>query len=201
MKKSLFVLVLLLAVSMATTAFADTRFGKKGTLTASGSVSYDYDTTEMDIKGVPTTGETKDSELKFAPTVGYFVIDGLLVGGSLGYMSGTETTVVPGGKDVEVDSSLFGIQALVHYYYLLKGTLFLGGGGHVGYFSGSEGDIDMSGIGFGLQAGPTIAFGGKFGGYASLFATWDSLTLKEKDDAFESKTSGFGVGTELGIFF
>jgi hypothetical protein len=198
MKKSLFVLVLLLAVSMATTAFGDTRFGKQGTLTASGTISYDNDTAEAGVGD--QTGETKTSEFDFDPTVGYFVIDGLLVGGGLGYMSETETQVVKGGDDVETDSSAFGIQALVHYYYLLQGTLFLGGGGHIGYFSGSQGDNDMSGIGFGLQAGPTIAFGGKFGGYASLFATWDTVTLKGDND-FEVKTSGFGIGTELGLFF
>jgi len=188
MKKSLFVLVLLLAVSMATTSFADTRFGKKGTLTAAGSVSYSNDTADNGAS------EMKTSEIDFAPTVGYFIMDGLLIGGGLGYNSTTKEV----GNNEE-DTSALGVMAIVQYYYLLQGTLFLGGGAHVGYFSTDEG-TELSGIGFGVQAGPTIAFGGKFGGWVSLLATFDSMTLKGDNDV-EIDNTGFGVGTELGLFF
>lgn len=188
MKKSVFAVVLLLAVCMATAAFADTRFGKKGTWTAGGGISYANATAESG------GAEATVSSFDLAPGVGYFIIDGLAVGGSLGYNS---TTTEVG--DTSTDTSSMGISAMVHYYHLLQGTLFIGGGAHVGYFTQDEG-MDLSGIGFGVQAGPTLAFGGKFGGYVSLLANYDSLTLKGDNDA-EVKTSGFGVGTELGLFF
>lgn len=208
MKKSLFAIVLLLAVSMATTAFADTRFGQKGTWAVGGSAGFSSSSQDTGADDVPST-----TAITFSPAAGYFISNGLLIGLAPSY---TSTSYDSGASGADtVDSSTTGVSATVNYYHPLQGTLFIGGGAHLGYFTettpsltydsttglptGSS-DFDTSGIGFGAHAGPTLAFGGKFGGFASLLVTYDYVTMTGDGD-YESKNSSFGIGTELGIFF
>ena len=105
----------------------------------------------------------------------------------------------------DVDSSImgWGIAALVRYHHLLKGTLFLTAGAHVGFYgvsmSAGDNDASASGLGFGAHVGPTISFGGKFGGYFGAYLRYDSKDFE--DEGISVKNKPIGVLTELGLFF
>jgi hypothetical protein len=186
MKKSVFAVVLLVAVFMASASFADTRFGKKGTWAVGGGADIHYE----------TEGETFNISL--VPSVSYFIIDNLTLGVNALF---NRTSGEAGGTDFS--QSAWGIAALVRYHYLMKGTLFLTGGASVGFYGlgASVGDADASasGLGFGVHAGPTIAFGGKFGGYFGAYAYYDNKDFDDEGLAWKAKP--FGVMTELGLFF
>ena len=186
MKKSLFVLVLLLAVTMASAAFADTRFGKQGTWALGGGGDINYET------------ESETTNITLAPSISYFLMDNLTVGGniSINRSSGDAGGVDFSGMD-------WGVAALVRYHLGLMGTMFLTAGAHVGYYgtsvSAGDNDASASGLGFGAHVGPTLCFGGKFGGYFGAYLRYNSKDYEDEGIAVVHKP--IGVITELGIFF
>lgn len=186
MKKSVFAVVLLVAVFMATASFADTRFGKKGTWAVGGGGDINYE----------SEGETFNIFL--APSISYFIMDSLTIGANVLFQ---RTSGEAGG--VDFSQSTWGIAALVRYHYAMKGTLFFTGGAHVGFYGlGAEAggaDASASGLGFGVHAGPTLAFGGKYGGYVGGYVYYDNKDFDDEGLAWKSKP--FGVLAELGLFF
>jgi hypothetical protein len=203
-----------LAALMALTwpAQADTRFGKKGTLAVAGGAglmiqNHDVDKPDNVPQGAYKKADLKTFTLNFAPTVGLFIIDGLMIGVTPFYRINKKTSKVNGNK-TETDSERWGLAGAVRYYYPIKGTLFVNGGARLGYVGddnaiiGSGGQDNHNGFGFGLNGGVTIAFGGKFGGFVSALATFDYAMLSAKKKfASDRNDLDLGLMTELGIFF
>jgi hypothetical protein len=190
MKKVVFAVVMILTLSMATMAFADTNFGKKGTWAVGGAADINY---EM---------ESEAFNIMLAPSVSYFLIENLTLGlvPSFSRTSGSE-------GEVDWSHSSWGVAALVRYHYAMKGTLFLTGGAYVGFYGvgsssemgGQESDASASGLGFGAHVGPTLAFGGKYGGYVGAYLRYDHRDFE--DEGLSVKYKPVGVMTELGLFF
>jgi len=175
MKKFLFVPVVIVAMLIALPAQAgsSTRFAKSGTLMAGGWGAFDYDL------------DTETTSLQLNPVAAYFVIPGLAIGAQL--------PITYDGSNM-----FWGLSGLARYYYKLAGTMFLVGGGNLGYSLYNK--ADMSGFTFGGHGGLTIAFGDKYGGYVSFLAHIDNKTLNG-DGAAKLPDVPLGAMTELGLFF
>ncbi len=196
MRKLGFLVVLVLALAMSTSVFAKTKFAQRGKMVLSGGASLAIDSTKADSDGAEWFTTTK---LNIAPTFGYFVINGLLVGA---------TPVIGIVSPEEGDNTyIYGFGPTVAYYANLMGTMFMGGGATVFYAGTKTGDVSGSGYGLRLFGGPTLAFGGKFGGFVSLFAflqyVANSTEMESGGISVSSDYSDLdiGIGTDIGIFF
>lgn len=187
-------LALVMIMSLSTAAAAkegNTRFGKAGTITGSGAFELKNTSTTTEVSGFEADSSTFN--FKFIPQLGYFVINGLelKVGPIFNYTSWESD-----GADSSYKN--YGLTAGAAYHHLLQGTTFLTIGANLGYIGD---DNDTSSLLFGAQAGVTLAFGGKFGGFASLLAVLDYVSATQDVTPEVTTTNlGFGVMTALGIF-
>ncbi len=200
MKRLGFLVVLLLALAVSTSVFAKTKFAQRGKLTVSGSVGLVADSSKP---GEPDDAEwTTLTTLTLSPTIGYFVIDGLLVGGTptIGY-------VVPEEGD---NTFVYGLAPMVAYYANIMGTMFLGGGGALIFQGTSTGDNSTRDLGVRVFGGPTLAFGNKFGGFVSLYAFLTYLSCTSTVDLgipgkgtedIDSSEMDVGLLAEFGVYF
>ena len=213
MKQAFTTLFLVALIAVVSPARADTRFGKKGTLAIAGGAGLMIQNHDVDKPGTYPSGvpykkpDVKTFTLNLAPTVGFFIIDGLMVGVTPTYRI-TKSTTKGNGAKIEQDSERWGLAGAVRYYHALKGTLFVNGGARLGYVgddnavAGTGGRNNHNGFGFGLNGGVTLAFGGKFGGFVSALATFDYAMLSAKKKyASDRNDLDLGLMTELGIFF
>lgn len=198
MRKSVVFLATLVAViALASTAFAKekgaTKFAKKGTWTVSGDVAFQMHTEEYDNNG----GETDYTQFTLAPGIGYFLMNSL----ELRVSPVIETTKEESGNS-ESKTNAYGIKAGAWYYYPMQGTLYLGGGGDLGYLTGEKGGIDVGTFLLDLGAGVTISFGKNFGGFVSLNALFQyrSNSYDVAGSSIDSSDTGFGIMSGFGIF-
>jgi hypothetical protein len=196
MRKLGFLVVLALALTMSASVFAKTKFADRGKMALSGGASLTINSSKADADGAEWFTTTN---LTLAPTFGYFVINGLLVGA---------TPVIGISSPEEGDNTYtYGIGPTVAYFAKLMGSMFIGGGGTVFYAGTKTGDVSGSGYGVRLFGGPTLAFGGKFGGFVNLYAFFQySAHTTEMESAGITVSSdynqmGLGVGTDIGVFF
>ena len=178
-----------------------TDFGKKGKITFGGFAGYTMQTDEVDVKGAE---EEKTSTLNFGPAIGYFMMNNIEVGGILDYHSETWEQ-----GDADSTTSGYGLAGFLNYHHLLSGTMFFTAGGKLGYASETsveDPETVSAGPYFGVKAGVTQTFGGKFGGWIFAGATYDyymATTTVDQDgvDDMDSTRTKLMVGTGLGVFF
>ncbi len=197
-------LLLVPALAFGQIKLQKARFAQKGKFHIGGGISYMNRKTQMTepAKG----GEDGMSQIKFAPTVGYFVIPGLEVGGTLQYDS---TTLSPEEGD-ESSSSRFWIGPHVAYYHKVSPVVFPYGRAKLMYLLSSDNDawgdhIDKeSGYELRVGAGVAIPIGHKVGGVLSIgldyFMRKMTTTPKEGDDTV-MESSGIELATGISLYF
>ena len=195
-------ILLVAGLAMPVLAKSGTDFGKKGKITFGGFAGYSMETFEIDAEGAK---EEKTSTLKFAPAIGFFLMNNIEVGGILDYHSVTEEV-----GDSDSTTSGYGLAGFLNYHYLLSGTMFFTAGGKLGYASElvqeKDPEITAAGPYFGIKAGVTQTFGGKFGGWIFAGASYDyymittSTDIDGAEDQDATRTD-LTVGTGLGVFF
>lgn len=194
-------ILLVAGLALPVLAKGGTDFGKKGKITLGGFAGYTMNTYEVDAEGAE---EVKINTLSFAPAVGYFLMPNIEVGGIVDYHS---TTTEIG--DADSTTSGYGLAGFGNYHHLLTGTLFFTAGAKLGYASellSEDPDTTAAGPYFGIKAGVTQTFGGKFGGWVFAGATYDyymvttSVDVDGAEDQDATRTDLI-VGTGLGVFF
>lgn len=190
MKKSLLSIVALLAVSALSAQESETAGEgfKKGDAFLSGSVG--YNTQKDDV--------SKSHVFKVSPAVGFFVTENIALGASLSYTSRKTDPVAPG---VDTKSNSYGVGVFGRYYFTPANRFSFFGAVSAGYNNNkteSTGSPDLTGNGFGVQAGPGINYF-----ISPRFSLQTSLGLlsygssKTKSGSAESTSTGFDASLDF----
>ena len=146
--------------------------------------------------------EAKQSTFGIAPSVGYFVIDGLEIELGLAYAS---------SGDDNTTNSNWALAPAVRYYLSVakKYALFpyfglsfaYGGLSNEQTQDNATVTVDSSMTNLGLGAGITQALGGAQGGFLSLGLDYHMITVTpDVDGAEDQKFSGLNVGVKFGVY-
>ena len=194
-----------------------------GTVSLGGSIGYSRTTDKESSKvgTITTSSETKRSEFRFSPAVGYFVADNLAIGLEFGYAAYRQPyssfTPAPAGVRAELDpTTTLRVGPYVQYYKMLSeqfGVLGTLGGGYQSFrgFDYSRGggnplvvEQKASGLYAALTPGVIFFPVPKFGisasvgslGYSRL--NYDYPTNSgNKPDGYEESSSS--VGASFGL--
>lgn len=180
------------------------RFAQKGKFHIGGGISYLNGKSQVTE---PNKGDEDGmSTLKFAPTVGYFVIPGLEIGGTIQYDS---TTLSPEKGD-DSSSSRFWLGPHVAYYHKVSPVVFPYGRAKLMYLLSSDDDAWGDGIDkeggyeFRVGAGVAIPIGHKVGGVLSIGLDYAmrkmTVTPKEGDD-WVTESSDIELATGISLYF
>jgi hypothetical protein len=121
MKKIILSVAAVMAFGFANAQDKDGAGLAKGDLVLTGAFNYQSE----------TTGDAKVSGLTVLPGVGYMMSDKLMIVGSLGITTGTESTGVAGAEDAKVSG--FGFDAGVRYFFTPADNFSISLGGQLGY--------------------------------------------------------------------
>jgi hypothetical protein len=195
-----------------------------GTISLGGSIGYSQYTNKISSKsssGTTYSSETKGSQFSFSPAAGYFVMDNLAVGLSLGYTATRDgsTTFSPspgyGLKELDPRTRLQ-IGPYVQYYKMLTEQFGIVGTLSAGYqnlryqdYSGNNNQyiIDYKGGGYYAGIAPSIVFfpipklglSASIGslGYSRYSYDYPTGTNSPAPASYESTSSDFGANFGL----
>ena len=132
--------LILLALLAASTQSVRAQSIAAGTISLGGSIGYSQNTNKetYNVNNTANSFETKSSEFRFSPAVGYFVADNLAIGLELGYTAYrrpyTSRTPAPATVRAELDpTTVLRVGPYVQYYKMLSeqfGILGTLGGGY-----------------------------------------------------------------------
>lgn len=190
-----FATILMIVFATTPAVAADNQFGSAGVIAPSGAVSLTYQ------KESPPEGDSvSTTSLSFAPTLMYFVIDNLAVGGGLvlDRTSGDDESfttygIAPAiGYNIRFDSLSLMPTATLQF---AKGTLEYD-------FMGTTEEVNMTVVNLLIDAPILYHAGNFFVGVGPRFST--TLVSKSGDgDAMEdaSKSTTLGVVSQIGGWF
>lgn len=207
MKRHLFGITILALLLMPAVAFGGikltkSKFGEKGKFTFGGGISYE----SFSYKAVEPKSQDlgAGSHLSLQPSIGYFVIPGLEIGGMIDY---TSESYEPEGGD-ESSSSAFGLGPMVAYYYKMSPILHLYGRGYLVYTLSQEDDAqkdtELGGYKYAVGAGAAIPFGGKVGGVLKIgldYAVQRTTQKPDQGDETAQDLGGIVLATGISLYF
>ena len=186
MKKSFGLLFIALVLFSAN--LINAQFAQKGQTEIGGAISYSSTTAVSN----GTAASESTSILELAPTVGYFISDGLSIGLVPSYAS-----IKSGGTT----TSLLGLFAAPGFTFG-KGEVYPFIRGEVGYTSQSSsasGSQTLSGISYGVTGGVKVIVGGK-NGLLNIGLTYKMITLNPSGADKRSGFNYFGLNLGFSVF-
>lgn len=182
-------------------------FAKKGSMVAFGEISYSSSSGEQK-QGANKQDLADETQLDLTPLFGYFVIDGLMLGGGL---AGTRSTSEDDNN--ESTSSLISLAVKPAYYHRMSDLLLLTAGIPLNYLISGEitqtannnkNTTDVSGWSAGIEGGVAIALGAERGGLFQATLGYEKRSLTAEPDGaadVDIDQGEFKLNLGLGVFF
>lgn len=186
---------LLLTLALAFTCHLCTGQIVKGTWSLGPDLDYSFSKIEID----EFNSERKSSDLTLGATAGYYVIDNLQIGISIGMFSNKDDS-----NGFESSQTGFYIGPGVEYKIPLSSQFYLPLGAGLLYESATaeddnENDFKLSGISFHLLSGIEFVVNNKLGAFVHIGPSFGSL--KEEESEFEFDATTFGADVGFRVYF